>query len=150
MRTYDERLWPPLWLWAVAWLFALSLGVAFYAALGPLWGLLATVVPGGLVSWLLMSSAAVVRVADGELRAGRAHIPVDLLGAPVALDAEQARAVRGPDSDPAAYHLIRGWVPGGIVLDVLDPADPTPYWFVASRRPAALAAAVERARTATG
>ena len=49
-------------------------------------------------------------------------------------------------SDPAGYHLIRGWVPGGVRAEVRDPADPTPYWFVASRHPAALAAAVEAAR----
>ena len=56
------------------------------------------------------------------------------------------RRVRGPDSDPAGYHLIRGWVPAGVRADVIDPDDPTPYWFVASRRPDELAAAIEAAR----
>ncbi|HEX6919607.1 MAG TPA: DUF3093 domain-containing protein [Actinomycetes bacterium] len=148
MRAYDERLWPPVWLWVAGWLFALSLGLAFLAALGPVGGLLATVLPGALVTWSLLASAAVVRVEDGQLQAGRARMPVSLLGPPVVLDAERARAVRGPSSDPAAYHLIRGWVPAGVFLDVTDPADPTPYWFVASRHPDRLAAAVERAREA--
>ena len=146
MRTYDERLWPPPWIWLLLWLFALSLGVSFYAALGPAWGLLALLAPGGLGSWGLVSSAARVRVESGELVAGPAHIPVRQLGAAEPLDAEASRATRGPGSDPAGYHLIRGWVPAGVRVAVLDPADPTPYWFVATRRPEALAAAIETAR----
>ena len=48
------------------------------------------------------------------------------------------RRQTGPESDPAGYHLIRGWVPAGVRAQVLDPADRTPYWFVATRHPAAL------------
>jgi hypothetical protein len=143
---YDERLWPPWWLWVAGWLFVASLAVSFHAALGPVWGLLALLVPGALLCWGLVASAAPVRVRGGELVAGRAHIPVEHLGPAQALDAEQSRAVRGPESDPAGYHLIRGWVPAGVRLDVTDPADPTPYWFVATRRPHHLAGAIERAR----
>ena len=147
MRTYEERLRAPLALWVGGWVMALSLGVSFYAALGPVAGLLALAVPGVLLSAVLVRAAAVVRVEDGQLTAGPARIPVEALGPARALDAGQARAMRGPESDPAAYHLIRGWVSAGIAADVVDPQDPTPYWFVASRRPAALAAAIETART---
>lgn len=147
MRTYDERLTAPISLWVGVWVMSLVLGVAFYAALGPLPGLLAVAVPGVLMSMVLVRSAAVVRVEDGHLTAGPARIPVDALGPVQALDAEQARRTRGPGSDPAAYHLIRGWVPAGVQADVVDPQDATPYWFVASRRPRELAAAVEDARS---
>jgi hypothetical protein len=34
-----------------------------------------------------------------------------------------------------------------VLAEVVDPADPTPYWFVASRHPDRLRAAVEAART---
>ena len=146
MRMYDERLWPPAWLWVAGWLFAASLAVSFYAALGPAWGLLALAVPGGLLSWGLISAAATVRVENGELFAGPAHIPLQHLGPAEPLDADRSRAVRGPESDPAGYHLIRGWVPAGVLLAVTDRADPTPYWFVATRRPQALADAIEAAR----
>ena len=147
MRTYDERLHAPLSLWVGVWVMSLVLGVSFLAALGPLPGLVAVAVPGAVMSAVLVRSAAVVRVEDGQLTAGPARIPVEALGPARALDAGQARAMRGPESDPAAYHLIRGWVSAGIAADVVDPQDPTPYWFVASRRPAALAAAIETART---
>lgn len=146
MRTYDERLTAPVRLWVVVWVMSLALGVSFAAALGPVPGLVALAVPGALVSAVLLRSAAVVRVEDGHLTAGRARIPVDALGPVRALDAEQARHTRGPGSDPAAYHLIRGWVPAGVRAEVVDPGDATPYWFVATRHPGDLAAAVEDAR----
>jgi len=85
-------------------------------------------------------------VEDGDLVAGPARIPVAVLGRVEVLDAARARDVRGPASDPAGYHLIRGWIPAGILAPVRDPDDRTPYWFVATRRPAELAAAVEAAR----
>lgn len=147
MRTYDERLHAPLSLWVGVWVMSLVLGVSFLAALGPLPGLVAVAVPGAVMSAVLLRSAAVVRVEDGQLTAGPARIPVEALGTVRVLDAAQARHTRGPGSDPAAYHLIRGWVPAGVRADVVDPGDATPYWFVASRRPEQLAAAVEDART---
>lgn len=143
---YGERLWPPVWLWVVGWLFVGLLAVSVHAALGPVWGLIALLLPGGLLTWGLVSSAAQIRVVDGALVAGPARIPVEHLGSAHPLDAVESRAVRGPESDPAGYHLIRGWVPAGVKMTVTDPADPTPYWFVATRQPQALAAAIEAAR----
>jgi hypothetical protein len=145
--TYDERLWPPWWLWIVGWLFIGLLAVSVHAALGPAWGLITLLAPGALLTWGLISSAARILVSDGELVAGRARIPLEHLGTARPLDPAEARAVRGPESDPAGYHLIRGWVPAGVQLTVTDPADRTPYWFVATRHPQALATAIEAART---
>jgi hypothetical protein len=145
VTTYDERLWPPAWLWVVGWLFVLSLVIAIYAAVGPLAFVLA-IPPAALLTWGMLASAARIRVHDGQLTAGSASIPVALLGPVEVLDPERARAVRGPESDPAGYHLIRGWVAQGIRAPIQDPLDDTPYWFVASRRPEALAAAIEAAR----
>jgi len=146
MRTYDERLHAPAGLWVGVWVMSLALGVSFYAALGPVPGLVALAVPGAAMSVVLVRSAAVVRVEDGHLTAGPARIPVEALGTVRALDRAQARHTRGPGSDPAAYHLIRGWVPAGVRAEVVDPHDATPYWFVATRHPDQLAAAVEDAR----
>ena len=146
MRTHDERLTPPPGLYVAVWVLALALGLSFYVALGPVPGLLAVAVPGLLGTLVLTRAAAVVRVEDGHLTAGAARIPVDALGTVRPLDADQARLVRGPESDPAAFHLIRGWVPAGVQAAVVDPGDPTPYWFVATRHPVALAEAVEAAR----
>jgi len=143
---YVERLTPPAGLWAGVWVGSLALGLSFYAALGPAFGLLALAVPGVALSALLVRSTATVSVGDGELAAGRAHIPVTAPGPARALTPDEARQVRAPASDPAGYHLIPAWVDSGVRAEVVDPADPTPYWFVASRRPQELAAAIEAAR----
>jgi hypothetical protein len=148
--SYAERLTPPVGIYVLAWALAGALGFSFLVALGPAAGAVALLVPGVAATVLLSRSTAVVEVGDGHLRAGPARIPVDALGPVEALDAEQARQVRGPASDPAAFHLIRGWIPAGVRAAVVDPEDPTPYWFVASRRPAQLAAAVEAARKGRG
>jgi Protein of unknown function (DUF3093) len=148
VRTFDERLTPPWWLWVIGEGLVAVLAFSFYVAVGPAPGAAVVVLFGGALAWVLVTSAAVVRVEGDTLTAGRAHIPVSALGPVVVLDADLARAVRGPESDPAAFHLIRGWVPAGVKAAVIDAADPTPYWFVATRRPEALGAAIELARTA--
>jgi Protein of unknown function (DUF3093) len=149
VRTFEERLTPPWWLWAIGSVLVALLALSFSIVLGPAAGGAVVLVFGGAMAWVLVTAAAIVRVEGETLTAGPAHIPVSALGPVVILDADRARAVRGPESDPAGYHLIRGWVPAGVQAAVIDPHDATPYWFVATRRPAALAAAIEAARTAT-
>jgi hypothetical protein len=148
VRTFDERLTPPWWLWAIGEGLVLLLALSFYVALGAAWGGAVLLVFGGALAWVLVTAAAAVTVEGDTLTAGPARIPVSALGPVEVLDAGGARAVRGPESDPAGYHLIRGWVPAGVRAIVVDPQDATPYWFVATRRPAELAAAIEAARTA--
>jgi hypothetical protein len=147
VRTFHERLTPPWWLWAIGEGLVALLALSFYVALGPAAGGAVLLVFGGALAGVLVTAAATVMVEGETLTAGPAHIPVSALGPVEVLDADQARALRGPESDPAGYHLIRGWVPAGVRAVVLDPLDPTPYWFVATRRPDALAAAIEAART---
>lgn len=144
--AFVERLGPGPGLWAATAALAMGIGISVYAVFGPAVGLLAALGPGALLGLALSRTAAEVRVEDGHLVAGDARIPVADLGPARALDAEEARRVRGPESDPAGYHLIRPSVRTGVVAEVVDPDDPTPYWFVASRSPEQLAAAIEAAR----
>jgi hypothetical protein len=76
------------------------------------------------------------------LHAGRAHIALDLVGAAEPLDADATRRVHGVDADARAYLVTRPYLKRSVRIDVTDPADPTPYWLVSTRRPEALAAAV--------
>ena len=75
MQTYAERLTPPVALWVAVWVGAAFLGISFYAALGPAAGLLAMLVPGVLLSVVLVRSAALVRVVDGDRWRGRPASP---------------------------------------------------------------------------
>lgn len=143
---YRERLWPGAGLWTVTVIFAASVGLAVVPASFPaaLVSSLAVLAVGVLLGVL---TTPVVAVEAGELRAGRARIPLQHLGEAEQLDPIATRAALGPELDARAYVCLRGWIHTAVRLPVVDPRDPTPYWFVSTRRPTALAAAIERART---
>jgi hypothetical protein len=86
-----------------------------------------------------------VEVSDGTFRAGRAHIPVGYLADPTALDRDDTRRVAGVDADARAYLVLRPYIATSVRVLVDDPADPTPYWLVSTRHPAALSAALSDA-----
>jgi len=95
-------------------------------------------------SFLLMSP--VLEVSGGRFTAGRAGIPIELLGRIDVLDADRLRAVIGPGADARAYLMLRGYIHSGLRIEVRDPADPAPYWVVTTRKPETLRAAIETAR----
>lgn len=147
MPAYRERLTPtPAWF-LLAPLAGVTAGLLVLPLVDPVvavvLGVVATV---GVALWLVLSSP-VVAVTGGELHAGSARIPVSLLGAARALDASEARHELGPGLDARTYVCMRAWLSRAVLVDVTDPADPTPAWYVSSRRPEALAAAVRAAQS---
>lgn len=143
-NDYTERLHVTLRYWVLATLALATLWVAFVVAM-PAWVASLSVgglalVTYGLFAWV---GSAVVAVRDGQLRAGRAHIDTRLLGPAEILDAEETRRVHGVDADARAFLLTRPYLKVSVLVPVLDPADPTPYWLLSTRRPASLAAALE-------
>ena len=142
MSTYRERLWAPWWLWPVAAAFAATFAIAFAVPLGPAWGGAVLLVAEGIVVVALGGMSVLVEVRDGQLVAGRARLPLSSVGRVTALDAEAARVLRGVGADPRAYLVLRGWVATAVRVDLDDPADPTPYWYVSTRHPDRLAAAL--------
>ncbi len=151
MPEYDERLGVPLRWWALATMFLATVLLAFLVAV-PAWVGLA--VTGLLVALLLAVfvsyGAARVSVRDGELRAGRAHIDLHHLGTATALDAEQAHRLAGRDADARAYLLLRPYLRRAVRIEVVDPADPAPYWLVSTRHPERLVQALTHQRPANG
>jgi len=140
---YRERLAPSLWMLvalAVVAPMVVFTFTPFGAGLALALGAITVVVLVAGAVWL----SPVVAVEDGMLRAGRARIPVELLGEPVVLTGEDARRARGMELDPRDWHLIRGGVDGLVVIPVQDPDDPTPAWVVSTRTPDRLAAVVRR------
>jgi hypothetical protein len=143
--SYAERLWAPWAWWVVPTVLVGTLGMAVGFPLGLAAGVAAMVVAEALVVYVLVRTAALVEVVDGTLRAGRASLPAAAVGSVTALDATAAALLRGRDADPRAYLVLRPWRPLAVRVDVADPADPadpTPYWYVSTRHPERLAAAV--------
>jgi hypothetical protein len=147
--AYDERLGVPLRWWVQGFMFTASLWLAVLAALPEA---AAWAVTGGvalLVTALFLSyGGARITVADGVLRAGRARIEAVHLGAAEALDPDQTTRAAGREADARAYLLLRPYLKRSVRVAITDPADPTPYWLLSSRRPDELAAALTALREA--
>ncbi|WP_110181514.1 DUF3093 domain-containing protein [Nocardioides solisilvae] len=147
---YAERLHVPLRWWVQGTMLVASLWLAVLVAVPETTGgLLASLAVAGvataLMACLFLSLAARVVVADGVLRAGRAHIEVHHLGAVEVLDAARTRAVTGVEADARAFLLIRPYLKRSVRVEITDPRDPAPYWLLHSRHPGRLAAALEQA-----
>jgi hypothetical protein len=145
-RAFVERLWPGPSAWIVTVGIAGMLTLSFLPVGLPV-ALAVTLL--ALVAGVVLGvvTAPRVQVGGGELRAGSAHIPLELLGPTRVLDRATARHELGPALDARAYVCLRSWIGTAVRVEVLDPLDPTPYWIVSTRRPEALAAAVARATT---
>ncbi|NQX14313.1 DUF3093 domain-containing protein [Rathayibacter sp. VKM Ac-2857] len=141
MPSYRERLWPAPWLF-VSTALVIPASILVFAPINLFAGVVvALVLYGGTVATLLATSPT-IEVVDGELWAGRAHIPLELVGDAVAFTGERAFAQRGPRLDARAFLVIRGWVRDVVRVPIEDPADPTPYWLLSSRRPNDVVAAI--------
>ena len=174
MRVYHERLWVPVSWWLVGLAVIVILGAELAAGFG---GQAVAAIYAVLVAWwaalLLSWGRPRVEVAGGELIAGRARLPLAAAGQVSALNRAQTRTIAGPRADPAAFTLIRPYLREAVYVEVTEPAlggvprrrlrwqrwrvhtevtgpaADTPYWLVATRHPAELAAAINSARPAT-
>lgn len=147
---YDERLAVPLRWWAQGTMLVATLWLTVVVAVpGPTAWVVTALALGLLALALFWYGDARVIVRDGWFKAGRARIEAEHVGEVAALDAAQTRLVAGRDADARAYLLLRPYVHRAVRVEVVDPADPTPYWLVSSRNPEALAdalAALPRSR----
>jgi Protein of unknown function (DUF3093) len=139
---YAERLYVPLRWWVQGTMMIASLWLALVVAIpgAAAWGI--TGVAALLLAACFVGYGARVGVTSGELHAGRAHILLEHVGAVEALDAEGTRRLAGVDADARAYLVLRPYLKRAVRIEILDAADPTPYWLVSTRRPAELAAAL--------
>ncbi|MFU8871377.1 DUF3093 domain-containing protein [Micromonospora sp. SL4-19] len=146
---YAERLRLPWWAWPAGLAFTgllaaeLWMGAAGVRAWLPFVLLLPATV--AVLGWL---GRIRVAVRDGELRVDDARLPVRYVSDVVPLDAAGRREVLGVGSDPLAFVVQRPWIGGAVQVVLDDPADPTPFWVVSTRRPVELAAAILTARDA--
>lgn len=137
---HAERLYVPWYSWLLpmfaAGLIAATVHLGYpglrswlpYVVLVPLMGVL-----------IWRAGRAPVRVEDGELYVGAAHLPLAHVGTVEVFGTKEKRKVLGPRLDPTAYVLHRGWVGPTVRVEVTDPEDPTPYWVFSTRHPEKIA-----------
>jgi hypothetical protein len=147
MASYRERLFAPVGYWLIAVPVVVTLGAEAYFFVDGIIPPLVIVVLYLIVAAFLMNwSSATIEVTGGVLRAGGDTLALSEAGEAIALDEQQAMALRGPRADPAAHILLRPYLKRAVYIGLADPAQGVPYWLVATRHPAELAAAIESAR----
>ncbi|PWH05833.1 DUF3093 domain-containing protein [Brachybacterium endophyticum] len=142
---HRERLLPSVGTWIVGIAFGSVLGVIL-VPLSHFFAILTGILGIASMCLLLVLASPVIEVVGDRLRAGRAEIPVGLLGEPEVLGREGWEDAMSRGFEPLAFHLTRGWVHSGIRVPVLDEQDPAPAWVLSSRRPEDLALALRTAR----
>jgi hypothetical protein len=146
--AYSERLYVTWYWWPLPLLAATILAAEVHMGYGGLraWLPYAILIPLTVLLIVRMGRTQVA-VRDGELVVGEAHLPLRFVGEVEVVAAKDKRKVLGPRLDPAAYVLHRGWVGPVLLVQLTDPADPTPYWLFSTRRPEQLAETLRVAAT---
>ena len=148
MTIYRERLWASAWLY-VAMALVIPASLLVFWPINEMVGIIVAIVLYASCVGILILSAPTVMVTDTELIAGRARLPLGLSGKVETFREPDATLQRGQRLDARAWLLIRGWIGPVVKVEILDPADPTPYWLVSSRNPDALATALTTATSTT-
>ena len=143
VTAHQERLSLPWWAWPAA--LAAAAVVATELTLGvpalPAWVPYAVLLP---LTVLLLIPAGRLRVAvtATEFQVDDARLPVSVISDVVALDAAGKREALGVGAHPLAFVVQRPWIGTAVQVLLDDPADPTPYWVVSTRRPVELTTAL--------
>jgi hypothetical protein len=87
-----------------------------------------------------------ISVSRTQLMVDDAHLPLEFVADVIPLDAEDKRLILGAGADPLAFIIQRPWIGTAVQIILDDPADPTPYWVISTRKPEQLAAALTAGR----
>jgi hypothetical protein len=146
---YRERLRVPVLWWLLGLLAAVTIWLTFGAAVSFTAAAIVALASAGLIAASLIAfGGAVVAVSPDGFRAGEAVLPLWAVGVVTPLDAAATRALAGPQADPRAFLLLRGYIRTAVRVEVADHMDPTPYWLVSTRHPARCAEALHAAKAA--
>jgi hypothetical protein len=147
MRSYTEHLRAPAGVWILGMFSAFTFATIVWAGFNVLVAIASyVVICGGCAAILLSWGHARVEVSDGELRAGGFTLPLATAGEVAALDEARTRAMRGPSANPRALVMSRPYLRLAVYVEVIGEHQNRPYWLIGTRRPAELAAAIERSR----
>jgi hypothetical protein len=142
---FDERLSVPLWWYLPAVAVAVLLGAEIHMGYPGIrsWIGYAVLVPLAVLALIGLGRTR-VRVTDEELQVGAARLALRHIGRVDVVDKADRRVALGPQLDPAAFLMHRSWIGPVVRIEVCDPTDPTPYWVVSVRDPAAFRQALGR------
>lgn len=144
---YRERLWPGPWIF-VSTALIMPAFLLVFLPINQTIGIIVAVAAYAVIVALLLLSTPAIEITATELVAGRARLPLAVVGDIEGFTKEAAQLERGQRLDARAWLQIRGWVDPVVRVEVDDAADPTPYWLLSTRHPEAVIAAIEQSRAA--
>ena len=147
MTLYRERLWASPWVF-LSTALVIPASLLVFLPINFAAGVVVALVLYACIVLALVATSPVVEVTEGELIAGRASVPIALIGPVTAYFGEDATLQRGRKLDARAWLMIRGWVSPVVRVELTDVNDSTPYWIVSTRKPHAVVAAIATARSA--
>ncbi|GGD19530.1 DUF3093 domain-containing protein [Nocardioides daphniae] len=139
---YSERLHVPLRWWVQGTMLVASFWLALVVSIPETAAWSITAVTLVVMAALFLAYGARVRVSDGTLHAGKAHIALSYVGDVEPLGTDATKLTAGRDADARAFLLLRPYLKRSVKVHLTDPADPTPYWLIHTRHPRELAAAI--------
>lgn len=139
-ESYRERLYVSWWAWPLPIIAAVLIAAEIHLGYPGVrsWLPYVLLVPLALLL-LVAASRTPVQLSDGELRVADARLPVRFVGEVEVIGKGDKRKALGPDLDPAAYLIHRGWIGPVLRVHLTDEQDPTPYWLFSTRHPERLA-----------
>jgi hypothetical protein len=145
---YEERLSIRARWWAVLLAIALFGSSELFAGFdGRIIAIVVAAVVVPTIVLLTLAGRTVLRVDAAGIHAAGTTIGFDEIDSVQALDAHETRLMLGPQADPAARLIVRGYIREAIIIRPVDAS--APYWLVSTRHPQDVIAAVERAARAS-
>ncbi len=140
---YHERVLPSIGSFLPVLLVAPTLWLMLLP-IAPMVGVFAGLLISTIICIFMIANSPLIQVRDGLLLVNKANISIDAIGDAIIIDKKFAFAERGPNLDSRAFLAIQASVPTMVKIKVIDPADPTPYLLVSSRRPDELISALAK------
>ncbi|GAA0551429.1 DUF3093 domain-containing protein [Paractinoplanes ferrugineus] len=141
--AYTERLGLSVWAWLGALVVDVIVGLEVLLGFEemPFWLPFAFLLPF-TAAFLLWMGRIRVTVTGDELQVDDARLPLTAIADVVALDAAGKREALGVGAHPLAFVIQRPWIGPAVQVLLDDPADPTPFWVISTRKPVELATAL--------
>jgi hypothetical protein len=145
MTIYRERLWASAWVF-LSTALVIPAALLVFLPISFVTGVIVAIFLYAACVAALVATSPVLEITATELIAGRARLPLAFIGEATGHLGEDATLQRGQKLDARAWLMIRGWIAPVVKIEVTDAGDPTPYWIISTRRPAAVVAAVAEAK----
>jgi hypothetical protein len=139
---FAERLTWPIWLWLFSLLMIASIYLTIWAPFGNFSAAITSLITTAGFIYSSQKSRLETVVLNGWLYVGNAKIEKKYISRVSVLSKDQFIRLNGVGADPACFTATRFWVSTGVMVELRDRNDPTPYWIISSKKAKMLAKAL--------